>query len=205
MFYTVPLLLMLCPDRVMFSISQDKVSASTSITTPVQSPVWSRATSPINGRPGTPVARDLFKDGNTPTRVHSFTPHLYRSVTVGAVSLDKAGDAEEALDKPPECVLGPEVIFSNSNVSINNVCLNEELLKENSSLEMVEEFSEQDENLSKSVPNLQANLESEAKDLFPLDLHLGQGEEKFTVKKRAGSEPSIPHLIDAEQNKSTSS
>ncbi|KAJ9594354.1 hypothetical protein L9F63_014230, partial [Diploptera punctata] len=84
---------------------QDKAAAAAS-------PAWSRATSPVNGRPvnhtSSSVARDLAKEmRDIPESTRATVIPLQRSVTIAIVPLT--------------------AIFSNSAVSINNVCLNPEL------------------------------------------------------------------------------
>ncbi|KAJ4451478.1 hypothetical protein ANN_02941 [Periplaneta americana] len=174
------------------------------------SPAWSRATSPVNGRPHHPassVVRDLSKDmrdqTTSPTRVLSSSivgPPLQRSITVDLVPLSDGNERSEK-DKPPECALGPAAIFSNSAVSINNVCLNEELLKAAEEAETEKELSgktDMDDCLTRSVPNIHANVDSETKESFSQEISSSFANEDF-AKKRAESEPSIPHLVESER------
>ncbi|XP_021921300.1 protein TAPT1 homolog isoform X2 [Zootermopsis nevadensis] len=166
------------------------------------SPAWSRATSPINGRPHHPascVVRDPSKDmrdqTTSPTRVFGsskFGSPLQRSVTVDLVPLSDENE------KPPDCALGPAAIFSNSAVSINNVCLNEELLKAEEETEEEKEVSDVNECMTRSVPNIHANVDSETKETFTQEISSSFANEDFG-KKRAESEPSIPHLVKSER------
>jgi hypothetical protein len=182
---------------------QDKAAAGAS-------PSWSHATSPINGQPHDPassVVRDLSKDmrdqTTSPTRAifsSNFGSPLQRSITVDLVPLSDKNE------KPPECALGPAAIFSNSAVSINNVCLNEELLKAEEETEEEKETSGKpgvDECMTRSVPNIHANVDSETKESFSQELLSSFANEDF-AKKRAESEPSIPHLVESEQTGSSS-
>jgi hypothetical protein len=177
---------------------QDKAATASS-------PAWSRATSPINGRPHHPsscVVRDLSKEmrdqTTSPTRAlgsSSFGSPLQRSITVDLVPLSDENE------KPPDCALGPAAIFSNSAVSINNVCLNEELLKAEEETKEEQEMSEKadmDECLTRSVPNIHANVDSETKESYSQEISSSFPNEEF-AKKRAESEPSIPHLVELER------
>lgn len=157
----------------------------------VQSSTVSRATSPINGR--LHVVRQLASDfSSSPQR------NLHRSVTIDATPLPVSPPPPDI--QPTERNLGPAAIFSNSAVSINSVCLNEELLCKESAIELPS--IAENETLTRSVPNIQANLENEAKDLFAQELLNISASEEFS-KKRAESEPSIPHLVDTERTSVT--
>jgi hypothetical protein len=104
-------------------------------------------------------------------------------------------------EKPPDCALGPAAIFSNSAVSINNVCLNEELLKAEEETEEEKEVSNEadmDECMTRSVPNIHANVDSETKESYTQEISSSFANEDF-AKKRAESEPSIPHLVESER------
>ena len=178
---------------------QDKAAAAAS-------PAWSRATSPVNGRPVnhtmSSVVRDLGKEmgeAHESTRPHVIP--LQRSITVAVVPLsDEKEDSGQ--EKPPDCTLGSAAIFSNSAVSINNVCLNPELFNK------LEDEAEEENNISgimdlddgktRSVPNIHANIDSETKDSFTQEMSSTFANEDF-AKKRAESEPSIPHLVDSER------
>lgn len=177
---------------------QDKAAAAAS-------PAWSRATSPVNGRPHHPASslvHDLSKDmrdqTTSPAHVLSssnFGSPLQRSITVDLVPLSDENK------KPPDCALGPAAIFSNSAVSINNACLNEELLKAEEETEEDKELSgkaDMEECMTRSVPNIHANINSEAKESFSQEISSSFANEDF-AKKRAESEPSIPHLVGTEQ------
>jgi len=169
------------------------------------SPAWSRATSPINGRPHHPAAsvvRDLSKDmrdqTTSPTHVLSssnLASPLQRSITVDVVPLSDENK------KPPDCALGSTAIFSNSTVSINNVCLNEELLKAEEEIEDEKEMSGKadiDECMTRSVPNIHTNVDSETKDSYTQEISPSFANEDL-AKKRAESEPSIPLLVESER------
>ncbi|XP_066992938.1 protein TAPT1 homolog [Anabrus simplex] len=175
-------------------ISQHQHDKALSASTTVS--MQSRATSPL-------VVRELFKDSPRNNGVTS----LQRSVTVDTMSLSDDLDKKDVTkDKPSECNLGPAAIFSNSAVSINNVCLNEALLCEElgavKRMESVKEASEgHEECLTRSVPNIQANFNSETKDSFLPEVNSVLGED--LSKKRAESEPSIPHLVDSERTGSS--
>ncbi|PSN50166.1 Protein TAPT1 [Blattella germanica] len=171
------------------------------------SPAWSRATSPVNGRPNnhapSSVARELAKEmrdsASDSVRITSIP--LQRSVTIAVVPMsdDKEKSTQE---KPPDCTLGPAAIFSNSAVSINNVCLNPELFikpedEVNEEKDMAG-ISELDDGKTRSVPNIHANVDSEAKDLFTQEISSTFANEEF-AKKRAESEPSLPHLVESER------
>ncbi|KAK7862247.1 hypothetical protein R5R35_008125 [Gryllus longicercus] len=97
-------------------------------------------------------------------------------------------------ENPPECSLGPAAIFSNSAVSINNVCLNEALLNE--VCETEEEFTKENgistEAVCLSEPNIQANVEA---DVGATDTENSAACEEH-VLKRAESEPSLPSLSE---------
>jgi len=181
---------------------QDRAAAAAAAS---PSPAWSRATSPINGRPhhpATSVVRDISKDmrdqTTSPTHVLSSsnpTSPLQRSITVDSVPLSDENK------KPPDCALGSTAIFSNSTVSINNVCLNEELLKAEEEIEDEKEMSGKadiDECMTRSVPNIHTNVDSETKDSYTQEISPSFANEDL-AKKRAESEPSIPLLVDSER------
>ncbi|XP_047105530.1 protein TAPT1 homolog [Schistocerca piceifrons] len=169
--------------------------------TPAVSSTVSRATSPINGRPN--VARQLLPDGGISASPAHHT--LQRSVTVDASSLKQGFGVievekkEPPLQAPSDRSLGPAAIFSNSAVSIDSVCLNEELLRHERSPETGLASIVEHEVLTRSVPNIQANLNVDgASDSLVQDESAAQKSDEFS-KKRAESEPSIPSVIDAER------
>jgi hypothetical protein len=170
---------------------QDKATAAAS-------PAWSRATSPVSGRPHYPPSSLVRDQTTSPTHMlnsSNFGSPLQRSITVDLMPLS------DEMKKPPECALGPAAIFSNSAVSINNVCLNEGLLKAEEEAEEDKELSgkvDMDECVTRSVPNIHANVDSETKESFSQETSSSFANEDFT-RKRAESEPSIPHLVELEQ------
>jgi hypothetical protein len=52
--------------------------------------------------------------------------------------------------------------------------------------------------MTRSVPNICANIGSETKESFSQEISPSFANEDF-AKKRAESEPSIPHLVEMEQ------
>nr|CAD7403531.1 unnamed protein product [Timema poppensis] len=176
-----------------------------------QATSWvSRATSPINsGRPQTPMARELFREPQpSPARTNLHAPpSLQRSVTVDATSLQREEEPPIQVPPPPECNLGPAAIFSNSAVSITSVCLNEELVRATT----VSQTQDPDRKLgpvvdvTRSVPDIQAGLsvENSSSPSHHQELPLGHTDEDESLsfsKKRAESEPSLPHLVGAEMD-----
>nr|CAD7573364.1 unnamed protein product [Timema californicum] len=176
-----------------------------------QATSWvSRATSPINsGRPQTPMARELFREPQpSPARTNLHAPpSLQRSVTVDATSLQREEEPPIQVPPPPECNLGPAAIFSNSAVSITSVCLNEELVRATT----VSQTQDPDRKLgpvvdvTRSVPDIQAGLsvENSSSPSHHQELPLGHTDEEESLsfsKKRAESEPSLPHLVGAEMD-----
>nr|CAD7393305.1 unnamed protein product [Timema cristinae] len=176
-----------------------------------QATSWvSRATSPINsGRPQTPMARELFREPQpSPARTNLHAPpSLQRSVTVDATSLQREEEPHIQVPPPPECNLGPAAIFSNSAVSITSVCLNEELVRATA----VSQTQDPDRKLgpvvdvTRSVPDIQAGLsvENSSSPSHHQELPLGHTDEDESLsfsKKRAESEPSLPHLVGAEMD-----
>nr|CAD7443196.1 unnamed protein product [Timema bartmani] len=168
----------------------------------------SRATSPINsGRPQTPMARELFREPHpSPARTNLHAPpSLQRSVTVDATPLQREEEPPIQVPPPPECSLGPAAIFSNSAVSITSVCLNEALVGATtvSQTQDPDRKSAPVVDVTRSVPDIQAGLsvESSSSPSHHQELPMGHTDEEEPLsfsKKRAESEPSLPHLVGAE-------
>lgn len=85
-------------------------------------------------------------------------------------------------------------------VSITDVCLNEEMLRVGvAKLESIGEA--EPENLTRSVPNIQQQTESDTLQ----SMSRSSSPSPELGKKRAESEPSIPHLVESELAALTSS
>uniref|UniRef100_A0A1B6ENU0 TAPT1-like protein n=1 Tax=Cuerna arida TaxID=1464854 RepID=A0A1B6ENU0_9HEMI len=143
-------------------------------------------------RPSTDVSspvRSIKDSATSPTRPHTpVSASVRRSLPVGDIVATQP-TAEPALTLTPTPAtnlpnLNSTPLFSNSAVSIMDVCLNEEMLRVG--LESIGE-----ENLTRSVPNIQ----QEAAELT------GHPESRSPSPgpvKRAESEPSIPHALETE-------
>ncbi|KAG8266675.1 Transmembrane anterior posterior transformation protein 1 [Homalodisca vitripennis] len=143
-------------------------------------------------KPSTDVSspvRSIKDSATSPTRPHTpVSASVRRSLPVGDIVATQP-TAEAAVTVTPTPAtnmpnLNSTPLFSNSAVSIMDVCLNEEMLRVG--LESIGE-----ENLTRSVPNIQ----QEAAELT------GHPESRSPSPgpvKRAESEPSIPHALETE-------
>lgn len=139
----------------------------------------------------------VIKDSATsPTRPQAVRtqPTSTGGVTVIGNESSSSNTPDSSLPKETEITnLGSPAIFSNSAVSITDVCLNEEMLRVGvAKLESIGEA--EPENLTRSVPNIQQQAESDA--LQSMSRNSSPSPE--LGKKRAESEPSIPHLVESE-------
>lgn len=136
----------------------------------------------------------IIKDSATsPTRP---VGPLRRSATVEVTPGGLSAPPPTPCDPDPRSNLGPGAIFSNSAVSITDVCLNEEMLRVGvAKLESIGEG--EPECFTRSVPNIQ-----QVDDNLPMQLNIPPSPE--LSKKRAESEPNIPSIVDNDESASTS-
>uniref|UniRef100_A0A1B6C086 Protein TAPT1 homolog n=1 Tax=Clastoptera arizonana TaxID=38151 RepID=A0A1B6C086_9HEMI len=136
------------------------------------------------------------KDSATsPTRpqvIRSPSPGLQRSVTVPGTPEHSKRTEQEVPNEQLTNLVSP-AIFSNSAVSITDVCLNEEMLRVGFGAQL-ESIGEADyECMTRSVPNIQQET-----DLEIPNTSRSASPSPELGKKRAESEPSIPLLIENE-------
>uniref|UniRef100_A0A1B6JC50 TAPT1-like protein n=2 Tax=Homalodisca liturata TaxID=320908 RepID=A0A1B6JC50_9HEMI len=143
-------------------------------------------------KPSTDVSspvRSIKDSATSPTRPHTpVSASVRRSLPVGDIVATQPTTEAAVTVTPTPATNMPNLnstpLFSNSAVSIMDVCLNEEMLRVG--LESIGE-----ENLTRSVPNIQ----QEAAELT------GHPESRSPSPgpvKRAESEPSIPHALETE-------
>ncbi|XP_075222908.1 protein TAPT1 homolog isoform X2 [Lycorma delicatula] len=137
----------------------------------------------------------IIKDSATsPTRP---VGPLRRSATVEVTISTPTAPPTTPADSDPRSTLGPGAIFSNSAVSITDVCLNEEMLRVGvAKLESIGEA--EPECLTRSVPNIQQI--QQVNSTSPIQLSAPPSPE--LSKKRAESEPNIPSIVDNEESSS---
>lgn len=174
---------------LMQSHQKEKTAASASSTAAHATPATSSATNssnmmgvhPLPVTPAKPKSENVQNIQTTDTSIspNQFSP-LQRSVTI-----EKVPDAKIHLDKTPEINsnlltdpnFGATAIFSNSDVDLDDVCLNDNVLNGNH-----EEIPEE-QVLTRSVPDLQQEAENECENNI-------QTIQKRT-HKRSESEPFI--------------
>lgn len=144
--------------------------------------------SPINGK--VPLSRDLFKDTATsplkPT-VQITTPQ--RSQTANVLIGASAAELAMEIQNPPSvCNLGSAAIFCNSSVDLKNACLNEELLRVEENEIHLQDMQEQDDTVSRSVPDIKSELAEDDIETVTADISANASE---GILKRAESEPSL--------------
>uniref|UniRef100_A0A1B6K9F4 TAPT1-like protein n=1 Tax=Graphocephala atropunctata TaxID=36148 RepID=A0A1B6K9F4_9HEMI len=143
-------------------------------------------------KPSTDVSspvRSIKDSATSPTRPQTPVPaSVRRPLPPGEAVTTQQPTVEPALTPTPATTNMPNLnstpLFSNSAVSIMDVCLNEEMLRVG--LESIGE-----ENLTRSVPNIQqeaAEMNGGAESRSPSPGPV----------KRAESEPSIPHALETE-------
>jgi len=135
--------------------------------------------------------RSIKDSATSPTRPHTPVPLAMMSTPAGVGlrrSLTVADPGNPSVPPPPPPTLNSTPLFTNSAVSITDVCLNEEMLRVGESgLESIGE-----ESLTRSVPNIQQATEQ------PPDTETQDSSPSPSPVKRAESEPSLPHAVEAE-------
>lgn len=152
---------------------------------PASTPAAFSATMPgVHPLPATPAVKAKLSTTDTSTSpLHSFTP-LQRSQTTDAVhdtkrQADKAANGPSLLTDPN---LGATALFSNSDVDLDDVCLNDQVLN-GSDGGLVED----EQALTRSVPDLQQETDSFCERATPASTR--------RTHKRSESEPFIqPHV-----------
>lgn len=138
------------------------------------------------------MSRELFPHKDVATSP-GFSEGLSNDITKPAPQNEEDGGFKQLSTKKKknskemDVNLGPAALFSNSTVDINSVCLNEELLKEGNENTLKAEL----EAKSRSTPDIQKDFCDE-KEASPSG--------KDCLSKRAESEPSIPLLVDNEDD-----
>lgn len=82
-------------------------------------------------------------------------------------------------------------IFANSSVDLKNACLNEELLRVEENEIQLQEISESEDTVSRSVPNIKSELDDEQDKIETISGDMASGSSTDVLLKRAESEPSI--------------
>lgn len=170
-------------------ISQHKQEKAT-----LQSPLSTAKTtaqSPVNGKVNIP--RDLFKDTATSPLKPPVQTLPQRSQTVEVLT-----GSIEIQSTPSVCNLESAAIFSNSSVDLKNACLNEELLRvEENEIQLQEMQEQQDDTVSRSVPDIKKKLDVEDTTENPVKPEVTSSSE---ILKRAESEPSLALTNDPDAN-----
>lgn len=137
--------------------------------------------------PTTPQQNNKFRATSTTTDtatspVHSFPLQRSQSQTVDNLIDSKMTSTPNSSIIDDLACLGATALFSNSDVDLNDVCLNDKVLNHNESV------FEDDNNMTRSVPNLQKD-NKENDDSTDTPLH-------HRTHKRSESEPSIQNVLD---------
>jgi len=128
-----------------------------------------------------------------PSAVNLDVSKNFSRVSIASTSTPKKAVSEQELDVTNSLELGATALFSNSDVDLDDVCLNEQVTNNNASTAVQEVYQEQD--LVRSQP-----------DLMLLN-HSGDGEASLKAKqatqrlpkrthKRSESEPGIPSVME---------
>ncbi|GLV31140.1 uncharacterized protein CBL_12214 [Carabus blaptoides fortunei] len=159
-------------------------SPSTSAASKLVSPTTQQCTTTANGKPThTSFTRDLFKDTATSPLKPTVPVTLpQRSHTLEVLTVQNSPDISN---------LESAAIFANSSVDLKNACLNEELLRVEEDEIELQETSESDDTVSRSVPNIKSELDVEQDKIEILCGEMATVTSMDVLLKRAESEPSI--------------
>ncbi|KAH8382850.1 hypothetical protein KR009_005574 [Drosophila setifemur] len=119
--------------------------------------------------------------------------HNFSRVSLTSTSTPKKAISEQELDVTNSLELGATALFSNSDVDLDDVCLNEQVTNANASSAVQEIYQEQD--LVRSQPDLMLLNDSGGGEASPKTKKAVHRLPKRT-HKRSESEPGIPSLAE---------
>ncbi|XP_026850254.1 protein TAPT1 homolog [Drosophila persimilis] len=132
---------------------------------------------------------------NAATHPHDMSLNFSRS-SVQSTSTPKKAVSEEELDVTNSLELGATALFSNSDVDLDDVCLNEQVTNTNAGSAVQEVYQEQD--LARSQPDMQQLNDSGSSGDASSAMATKQAAKRPPKRthKRSESEPLIPSLAD---------
>ncbi|XP_016950522.1 protein TAPT1 homolog [Drosophila biarmipes] len=121
----------------------------------------------------------------------------FSRVSIASTSTPKKAVSEQELDVTNSLELGATALFSNSDVDLDDVCLNEQVTNTNASSAVQEVYQEQD--LVRSQPDLMLLNHSGGGEASPKAKQATQRLPKRT-HKRSESEPGMPSMAEKGAN-----
>ncbi|XP_039491245.1 protein TAPT1 homolog [Drosophila santomea] len=128
-----------------------------------------------------------------PSAGHLDVSKNFSRASIASTSTPKKAASEQELDVTNSLELGATALFSNSDVDLDDVCLNEQVTNTNASSAVQEVYQEQD--LVRSQPDLMLLNSSGDGEASPKAKQVTQRLPKRT-HKRSESEPGIPSMME---------
>ncbi|XP_016970485.1 protein TAPT1 homolog [Drosophila rhopaloa] len=128
-----------------------------------------------------------------PNAVNLDVSHNFSRASIASTSTPKKAVSEQELDVTNSLELGATALFSNSDVDLDDVCLNEQVTNTNAGSAVQEVYQEQD--LVRSQPDLMLLNDSAGGEA---SLKVKQTTQRLPKRthKRSESEPGIPSLVE---------
>ncbi|XP_017040175.1 protein TAPT1 homolog [Drosophila ficusphila] len=120
--------------------------------------------------------------------------HNFSRASIASTSTPKKAVSEQELDVTNSLELGATALFSNSDVDLDDVCLNEQVTNTNASTAVQEVYQEQD--LVRSQPDLMLLKDSAGGGEASLKAKQATQRLPKRTHKRSESEPGIPSMVE---------